>query len=63
MNLLTQRIKEMESEHGGLRAAARHLGVSASYLGRLREGKYDKPDKKILDKLGLTRKVIFARKQ
>jgi len=60
--LLTLRIQELEYEHGGLRAAARYLGVSAPYLGRLRDGKYDKPDKKILDKLGLVRKVTYTRK-
>ncbi len=60
MNILTQRIKDLETKYGGLRALARHIGFSASYLLRLREGWYDKPSKKILDKLGVERKILYV---
>jgi hypothetical protein len=36
------------------------LGVSAPYLGRLKEGKYDKPSKEILDKLEIERTVLYT---
>jgi hypothetical protein len=60
MNMLTKKINQLITQHGGLRAAARYLGVSAPYLGRLKEGKYDKPSKEILDKLGIERTVLYT---
>ena len=63
MNMLMQRIKDLEAQCGGLRALARKLDVSPSYLGRLRDGWYDKPNDELLHKLGLERIVIYVHKR
>jgi hypothetical protein len=46
-------------QHGGTRAAARVLQVSAAYLSRLHRGSKDWPDDKLLRKLGVRRSVIY----
>lgn len=58
--MLGLRIKDLQAAHGGLRPLARALGVSPSYLGRLRDGRYDKPSDEILKKLGLERLVLYV---
>ncbi len=57
---LSNRIWEFQIRYGGLRAAARQLQVSASYLVRLRDGWYDKPSDKLLRRLRLKREVRYV---
>lgn len=40
--------------HGSLRAAAKHLGISTSYLSRLRKGTQVNPTVEVLTKLGIS---------
>lgn len=61
-NLLTSKdvraeLRAMEKEAGGRSALARKLGITASYVGDLLDGKRD-PGDKVLPLLGL-KKVIF----
>jgi hypothetical protein len=49
-------------EHGSLRAAGKHLGISASYLLRLMRGDKKNPSDKLLDKLGLSATPYWIRK-
>ncbi|GAB1406134.1 hypothetical protein MASR1M8_00530 [Thermomonas brevis] len=55
------RIQQLQQEHGGLRAAARATGMSASYMIRLRDGEKLEPSARLLRKLGLEKKVTYAR--
>ena len=59
--LLGVRIRELEAQHGGLRAAARVLNCNASYLLRLRDGEKRNPSDTILKKLGLKKVVTYVR--
>ena len=59
--MIAQRVNELIEQHGGLRAAARVLGISAPYLQRLGQGWYDKPSPKILRRMGLMRVVTYKR--
>lgn len=52
---LQQHIDLLVTEHGGLRAAARALGLDPAYLCRLRKGLKRNPHEKTLKKLGLQR--------
>jgi transcriptional regulator with XRE-family HTH domain len=47
-------------EHGGLRAAARALGMSAPYLMRLRDGEKTNPTPETLRKLGARKEVKYV---
>lgn len=60
-DLLGVRIRELEVQHGGLRAAARVLDCDAAYLLRLRDGEKCNPSTKILRKLGLKKVVTYVR--
>ena len=55
------RIQQLQREHGGLRAAARATGRSPSYMIRLRDGEKLEPSARLLRKLGLEKKVTYAR--
>ncbi len=55
------RILQLQREHGGLRAAARAVGTSPSYMIRLRDGMKMEPSARVLRKLGLAKKVTYAR--
>lgn len=59
MSLLQQRISELASQHGSLRAAARVLQVDAGYLSRLQSGEKNDPGEELLRKLRLRRVVTF----
>jgi len=61
INTLEARIRELETQYGGLRAAARALGCDAAYLLRLRDGKKCNPSEAKLQKLGLNKAVIYER--
>ena len=54
------RIQQLQHEHGGLRAAAREVGISPSYMIRLRDGEKLEPSALMLQKLGLKKKVIYC---
>lgn len=58
---ISARIKQLQRDHGGLRAAARAIGMSPSYMIRLRDGKKLEPSVRLLRKLGLEKKVTYAR--
>lgn len=53
--MLCDRIKELEKTHGGLRAAARHVGMDAAYMKRLRDKECVRPSHTTCEKLGLTK--------
>jgi hypothetical protein len=55
------RIEQLQREHEGVRAAARAVGMSASYLIRLRDGEKLEPSAGLLRKLGLQKQVIYTR--
>jgi hypothetical protein len=61
MHLLGARIRELEEQHGGLRAAARVLRCDAAYLMRLRDGDKTNPSAAMLRKLGLKKVVTYVR--
>lgn len=58
---ISTRIKQLQRDHGGLRAAARAIGMSPSYMIRLRDGEKLEPSVRLLRKLGLEKKVTYAR--
>ena len=60
-DLLGKRIRELEMQHGGLRAAARVLKCDAAYLLRLRDGEKPNPGAAMLRKLGLKKVVTYVR--
>lgn len=53
-------IKGIVARHGGLRPAARVLGMTAPYLYRLYTGDKDNPSARTLRKLGLKRVVLYV---
>lgn len=53
-------ICERITKYGGLRAAARVLGVDAGYLSKLRDGKKRDPGSRLLKKLGLRAEVRYV---
>lgn len=55
------RIQQLLTEHGGVRATARAIRMSPSYLIRLRDGEKWEPSEQVLAKLGLQKKVTYAR--
>ena len=59
--VLVERIKELITEHGGLRQAARHLKCDPSYLLRLYDGEKTNPGEAVLKKLGLKKVVTYVR--
>ena len=57
--MLRERILELEDRHGGLRAAARAIGIDQAYLARLRDGEKINPSDKTLKKLKLKKVVTY----
>ena len=55
-----ERIDELVSQHGGLRAVALAIDVDVGYLSRLRAGKKTNPSRKTLRKLGLTEVITYV---
>lgn len=53
--VLCRRVRKLIAEHGGVRPAARALGIDPSYLVRLRDGTKDNPSDDTLARLGLER--------
>lgn len=58
---LAMRIEELDLQHGGLRPAARVLGVDPGYLSRLRSGTKRKPSAKLLRRMGLREVLMYER--
>ena len=58
---LEGRIRELETQHGGLRPAARVLDCDVAYLLRLRNGEKKNPSDAMLEKMGLKRVVTYER--
>ena len=56
---VADRIKELVSQHGSLRAVARATGLDVGYLSRLCSGKKLNPSDKCLQALGLKRLVSY----
>ena len=56
---LKRRVAELVKQHGGLRKAARAIGMGPQYLFRLGAGEKANPSDAILRKLGLYRVVAF----
>jgi hypothetical protein len=54
-------LRQKIEQHGGVRAAARVLQISAAYLSRLSRGEKIWPDDKLLKKLRVRRSVIYWR--
>lgn len=62
MQTLAERVRHLERKHGGLRAAARAVGIDAGYLMRLRDGEKTHPSNTTLEKLGLRKEVTYVLK-
>jgi hypothetical protein len=60
---LDVRVRELEKQYGGLRAAARALKCDAAYLLRLRNGAKHNPSDATLHKLGLEKITAYVRKE
>jgi DNA-binding Xre family transcriptional regulator len=60
MNIVTERARAAVKKHGGLRKAARALGVNYSTLSLLQNGKRPSASERTLQALGLTRKIRDA---
>lgn len=58
---LAERIEELATQHGSLRAAARAIQVDVGYLSRLASGEKARPLKDTLRRLGLRRVVSYER--
>lgn len=59
---IIERIEALEKKHGGLRAAARVLGIDPGYLFRLKNSEKMNPSDEVLKALGLER-VTFYRQR
>ncbi len=58
---IAQRIDELVTRHGSLRAVARVLAVDAGYLSRLHSGEKAAPSGKLLRRMGLRQRVVYER--
>jgi Helix-turn-helix. len=54
-------VKKLVQTHGGVRSAARVLGINYAYLSRLQSGQKSNPTPEVLRKLGLRRVVFYER--
>ena len=57
---IDERIDELMSQYGGLRAAALAIDVDVGYLSKLRAGKKTKPSSNTLKKLGLKEEITYV---
>lgn len=58
---LAERVAELVTKHGSLRAATRAIQIEHGYLHRLASGEKVNPLKETLRKLGLRRIVTYER--
>lgn len=59
---LIDRVCELEQQHGGIRAAAKAIGIDPGYLSRLKDGYKTNPSDEVLSLLGLERSVLYRAK-
>lgn len=59
---VVRRIEEAEEKHGGLRAAARALGIDPGYMFRLKNADKMNPSDEVLSALGLERVIFYRNK-
>jgi hypothetical protein len=59
MSQIQQAVKALVEKHGGLRAAARAVNISAAYLSRLGNSEKENPSAPVLRKLGLEKHVTY----
>jgi hypothetical protein len=59
MITLQERIEQLVTERGSLRAAALAIGIDAGYLSRLRSGEKVRPEAEKLRRMGLRRVVSY----
>lgn len=57
------RIRDLAAKHGGIRQAARVVGIDPAYLCRLESGKKINPSDAVLRKLGLRRIISIMVKK
>lgn len=60
MMTLKQRINELITQHGSLRAVGRVLNIDPGYLLRLSTGEKDQPSERILKKLKLRQTITIT---
>lgn len=58
---IPDRIRQLVREHGTLAAVAKHLQLNESHLCRLRSSTIYKPQKHVLDKLGLKMDYVLVK--
>lgn len=58
---LTDRIAELVSQHGSLRAAARVIEIDVGYLSRLASGEKSRPKAEFLRRMGLKAVIDYER--
>lgn len=58
-SMLTTAVKALIAKHGGVRPAARVLGINYAYLSRLGRGEKSNPTPAVLRKLGLKKVVSY----
>ena len=58
---LPERAKELINRNGSVRAASKAVGIEASYLHRMAQGKKFYPSDKVLTKMGLRRIELYER--
>lgn len=56
---LKEAINALVAQHGGVRAAARAVGIDHAYLHRLYSGEKFEPSAKILRRIGLKKVVTY----
>ena len=60
MTPIQKAAKAAIKKHGGLRKAARVMGISPAYLCRLQNGERTNGSPETLAKLGIRRRVIYS---
>lgn len=60
MTLIQKAARAAIKQHGGLRKAARALGMSPAYLCRLQNGERTNGSPETLAKLGIRKRVVFS---
>lgn len=58
---IQDRVEQLVTKWGSLRAAGVATGISYSYLSRLASGEKVNPSKPVLEKLGLERVITYQR--
>lgn len=59
--VIASRAQELIKKHGGLRAAGRYLGVSPTYMSKLRDADGISPTQNVLQRMGLERRTKVVR--